>query len=202
MAESMDLHLFALFLVAFTVAVAMPGPNVAFAVAQTLKHGLKIAIPSAAGFGIGAAVHAAVVLSGVGFFIRSNQWVLGYLRWMGAIYLVYLAIITFRGKSASSDEATTNWSSKQVFIDSLFVSLANPKGWIATLLTYPSFISPYGSYATQAVSMGIAATAISVAIYSTYMFVADRASVAFKNKSLLEKITGTLYACIALGLLL
>ncbi|MEM5372902.1 LysE family translocator [Paraburkholderia azotifigens] len=198
----MDFHLFALFLLAFTAAVVLPGPNVAFAVAQTLKHGLKIAIPGAVGFGIGAAIHAAVVLSGVGFFIRDNQWVLEYLRWMGAIYLVYLAIITFCGNSASSDEETTNWNSRKMFADSLVVSLANPKGWIATLFTYPSFINPYGSYSTQAVSMGVAATIISVAVYSTYMFIAHRASIAFKNKSLLEKITGALYACIALGLLL
>ncbi|SIT43528.1 Amino-acid transporter protein (fragment) [Paraburkholderia ribeironis] len=88
-----------------------------------------------------------------------------------------------------------------MFADSLFVSLANPKGWVATLLTYPSFISPYGSYIGQAVPMGVAATAISVAVYGGYMFLAHRASVALNNKSVLEKITGALYACIAVGLI-
>ncbi|MBB5404306.1 homoserine/homoserine lactone efflux protein [Paraburkholderia atlantica] len=197
----MDFHLFVLFLVTFTAAVALPGPNVIFAVAQTLKHGLKIAIPGAIGFGTGAAVHAAVVLSGVGIFIQDNQWVLLYVRWIGAIYLGCLAIIAFCGKRESRTEDAVCWNSRQVFVDSLIVSLANPKGWLATLVTYPSFISPSGSYLGQAVPMGAAATAISVGVYCGYMFLADRASVVLSNRSMLEKITGALYACVAASLL-
>jgi homoserine/homoserine lactone efflux protein len=198
----MDLHLLALFSVAFTSAVAVPGPNVAFAVAQAIKHGLKTAIPGAFGFGLATAVHATVVLSGVGLLIHDHHWVLIYLRWIGAIYLAYLALSTFLSKPEQRDGKAGDSSSKKMFVDSLLVSLTNPKGWLASLLTYPSFISPNALYTTQAISLGLTATAISLSIYGGYMFLAHKARVAFNNTSAISKITALLYALVALGLVL
>ncbi|WP_116137806.1 LysE family translocator [Trinickia diaoshuihuensis] len=198
----MDLHLLVLFSVAFTSAVAVPGPNVAFAVAQAIKHGLKTAIPGAFGFGLATAIHATVVLSGVGLLIHDNRWVLVYLRWIGAVYLTYLALTAFFSRSQQRDGAAGNASSKQMFVNSLLVSLTNPKGWLASLLTYPSFISPRFSYTKQAISLGIAATAISLSIYGGYMFLAHKARPAFNNTTALNRITALLYALVALGLVL
>ena len=198
----MDLHLLVLFSVAFASAVAVPGPNVAFAVAQAIKHGLKTAIPGAFGFGLATAIHATVVLSGVGLLIHDNRWVLVYLRWIGAVYLTYLALTAFFSRSPQRDGSAGNASSKQMFVNSLFVSLTNPKGWLASLLTYPSFISPRFAYSTQAISLGLAATAISLSIYGGYMFLAHKAHPAFNNTAALNKITALLYALVALGLVL
>jgi threonine/homoserine/homoserine lactone efflux protein len=188
--------------VAFTSAVAVPGPNVAFAVAQAIKHGLKTAIPGAFGFGLATAIHATVVLSGVGLLIHDNRWVLVYLRWIGAVYLTYLALTAFFSRSQQRDGAAGNASSKQMFVNSLLVSLTNPKGWLASLLTYPSFISPRFSYTKQAISLGIAATTISLSIYGGYMFLAHKARPAFNNTTALNRITALLYALVALGLVL
>lgn len=198
----MDLHLLFLFSVAFTSAVAVPGPNVAFAVAQALKYGIKTTIPGAFGFGLATAIHATVVLSGVGLMIHDHRWILTYLRWIGAIYLAYLAFRAFFAKSGPSDEKVGNSSPKQMFVDSLLVSLTNPKGWLASLLTYPSFISPHFSYTTQAISLGLTAMVISLSIYSGYMFLAHKARAAFDNKSALNRITGVIYALVALCLVL
>ncbi len=198
----MDLHLLFLFFVTFTSAVAVPGPNVAFAVAQALKYGIKTTIPGAFGFGLATAIHATVVLSGVGLIISDHRWVLSYLRWIGAIYLAYLAFSAYFAKAGPSDGKIGNLSSKQMFIDSLLVSLTNPKGWLASLLIYPSFISPRFSYNTQAISLGLMAMVISLSIYGGYMFLAHKARAAFDNKSMLNRITGLIYMLVALCLIL
>ncbi|WP_241975110.1 LysE family translocator [Paraburkholderia sp. BL17N1] len=199
----MDLHLLALFSVAFTSAIAVPGPNVAFAVAQAIRHGIKTTIPGALfGFGLGTAIHATVVLSGVGLIIYDHRWILTYLRWIGAIYLAYLAVGAFFARSGPSDGKVGDSSPKQMFVDSLLVSLTNPKGWLASLLTYPSFISPRVSYTIQAISLGLAAMVISLSIYSGYMFLAHKARAAFDNKSAFNRVTGVIYALVALGLIL
>lgn len=198
----MDLNLLLLFSVAFTSAVAVPGPNVAFAVAQALKHGIRTTLPGAFGFGLATAVHATVVLSGVGLLIQDNRWVLTYLRWIGAIYLAYLAFSAFFSKSGPSDAQAENSSPKKMFVDSFFVSLTNPKGWLASLLTYPSFISPFFPYTTQAIALSLTAMIISLSIYGGYMFLAHKARAAFDNKSALNKITGVIYAVVALCLVL
>ena len=198
----MDLHLLLLFAAAFTSAVAVPGPNVAFAVAQALKHGFKTTLPGAFGFGLATAVHATVVLSGVGLLIHDHRWILTYLRWIGAIYLAYLAFGAFFAKSGSGDIKADHSSPTQMFIDSFLVSLTNPKGWLASLLTYPSFINPRLSYTTQAITLALTAMVISLSIYGGYMFLAHRARTAFDNKSVFNKITGIVYAVVALCLVL
>ncbi|WLE63319.1 LysE family translocator [Burkholderia plantarii] len=202
MADSMDFHLLALFSVAFFSAVAVPGPNVAFAVAQAIWHGIRTAIPGAFGFGLATAVHAIVVLSGVGFVIHAHPWILVYLRWVGAIYLAWLAFGAFFAKAGRAEAQAGSASPRKMFTDSLLVSLTNPKGWLASLLTYPSFISPNASYSRQALALGVAAVIISLSIYGGYMFLAHKARTAFDNKAALNRITGVIYALVALGLVL
>ncbi|MBT0569810.1 LysE family translocator [Curvibacter sp. CHRR-16] len=198
----MDFHLLLLFFVAFTTAVAVPGPNVAFAVAQALKHGIRTTLPGALGFGLATAVHATVVLSGVGLLIHEHQWVLTYLRWIGALYLAYLALSTWFAKPSTNDVKAGEASAKKMFVDSFLVSLTNPKGWLASLLTYPSFISPHFPYLTQAIALSLTALAISLSIYAGYMFLAHKARAAFDNKAMLNKSTSVIYVIVALSLVL
>ncbi|WP_044319771.1 LysE family translocator [Pseudomonas amygdali] len=198
----MDLQLLVLFIVAFTSAVAVPGPNVAFAVAQALKYGTKTVVPCSFGFGLATAIHAVVALSGVGLIIRDHPWVLNYLRWLGAIYLTYLAISTFFAKPSPSETNVIVSSPRQMFIDSLLVALTNPKGWLATLLTYPAFISPHVSYIHQAMTLSLVGMIISLMIYGGYMFLAQKARAAFNNESIINRITGVIYASVALCLVM
>ena len=200
----MDFHLLFLFCVAFASAVIVPGPNVAFAVAQALKYGVKITIPGAFGFGLATAVHAAVVLSGVGLIVHEHRWILTYLRWIGAIYLIYHAFRAFFAKADDGDEESKrdDSSTTKMFTDSLLVSLANPKGWLASLMTYPSFINAKLPYVPQAVSLGLAAMLISLSIYGGYMFLANKASAAFNNRAAINKVTGVTYLLVAIFLML
>lgn len=198
----MDLHLLFLFFIAFASAVAVPGPNVAFAVAQTLKYGIRTTVPGALGFALATAIHAAVVLSGVGVLIGEHPSILIYLRWIGAIFLAYLAFGAFFTPSEPSNAKVAGSNPKQMFIDSLLVSLTNPKGWLASLLTYPSFINPHLTYSTQAISLALTAMAISLSIYSGYMFLAHKARAAFDNKAAVNKLTGVIYTLVALSLVL
>ncbi|WP_439870388.1 LysE family translocator [Pseudomonas syringae] len=198
----MDLQLLTLFIVAFTSAVAVPGPNVAFAIAQALKYGINTVVPCSFGFGLATAIHAIVALSGVGLVIRDHPWVLNYLRWLGAIYLAYLAISAFFAKPSPSETNVIASSPRQMFIDSLLVALTNPKGWLATLLTYPTFISPHVSYIHQAITLSLVGMIISLMIYGGYMFLAQKARAAFDNKSIINRITGVIYAAVALCLVM
>ncbi|RMP03563.1 hypothetical protein ALQ30_200775 [Pseudomonas syringae pv. persicae] len=89
-----------------------------------------------------------------------------------------------------------------MFIDSLLVALTNPKGWLATLLTYPTFISPHVSYIHQAITLSLVGMIISLMIYGAYMFLAQKARAAFNNESIINRITGVIYASVALCLVM
>ncbi|MDR6677575.1 LysE family translocator [Pseudomonas oryzihabitans] len=138
----MDLNLLGLFALAFTAAVALPGPNVAFAVALVLRHGRGTALPGALGFALATALHAGAVLAGLGLLIQQHRDSLLYLRWAGALYLVYLAVRALRSSAGPSATRTAAPVARRLFLDALLISLSNPKGWLASLLTYPAFIDP------------------------------------------------------------
>ncbi|ELQ15855.1 LysE family translocator [Xanthomonas translucens] len=198
----MDLHLMALFAIAFTCAVAVPGPNVAFVVAQSLKYGRKIIVPCSFGFGLATAIHAIVALSGVGLIIHERSSLLGYLRWIGAIYLAYIGLISFLPQPEHHSTEVIVSSPRKVFIDSSLVALTNPKGWLATLLTYPSFISPYYSYTHQAIALSLAGLLISLLIYGGYALLAQRARTLFRNERNISWVAGAIYLLVAAFLVL
>lgn len=198
----MDVHLWTLFSIAFTAAVAVPGPNVAFAVAQALKYGLKNTMPGALGFGLATGVHALIVMSGLGVFVTQNPEVLIYLRWIGAGYLAYLAINALLLTSVSSKSEEKDSASRSVFFDTMVVSLTNPKGWLASLLTYPTFITPDLPYRSQAILLGATAVCISLLIYGGYMLLASKARLIFKNKKLIDRVTGVVYLLVSISLIL
>lgn len=198
----MDVHLWALFSIAFIAAVAVPGPNVAFAVAQALKNGFKNTLPGALGFGLATGVHALIVMSGLGVFVTKNPEVLTYLRWIGAAYLAYLALNAMLLTSASSKNEKTDSTSRSIFFNTMVVSLTNPKGWLASLLTYPTFITPDLPYRSQAILLGATAVCISLSIYGGYMLLASKARVIFENKKLIDKVTGVVYLLVAASLIL
>ncbi|CBA16850.1 LysE family translocator [Xanthomonas albilineans] len=198
----MDLQLMILFAIAFTCAVAVPGPNVAFVVAQALKYGHKIIAPCSLGFGLATAIHAIVALSGVGLIIHEHSSLLGYLRFIGAIYLTFLGLASFLSQPEHHSTEIIDSSPRKVFIDSSLVALTNPKGWLATLLTYPSFISPYYSYMHQAIALSLAGLLISLLIYGGYALLAQRARTLFRNERNISRVTGAIYLLVAVFLVL
>lgn len=198
----MDLNLLGLFALAFTAAVALPGPNVAFAVALVLRHGRGTALPGALGFALATALHAGAVLAGLGLLIQQHRDSLLYLRWAGALYLVYLAVRALRSSAGPCAARAAAPAAGRLFLDALLISLSNPKGWLASLLTYPAFIDPQRPYAPQALLLTLTAVAISLSIYGGYMLLAHRARAAFAKETQLNRISAGIYLLVALGLVL
>ncbi|QIL71591.1 LysE family translocator [Diaphorobacter sp. HDW4B] len=198
----LDLQLLSLFALAFFTAVLIPGPNVALAVTQSIKYGLKRAIPGAWGFGLATGIHAATVFAGVGVFINEHPIVLTALRWFGVAYILHLAygaLTDLVDENASEGRAV---SSMRIFSSSLLASLTSPKGWLVSILIYPSFIQPQLPYWPQTIAVIAVAVLISLATYGGYMMAADRAQTLFRNQQQLHRVAGCLYVLVAVGLLL
>lgn len=199
----MDLNLLGLFALAFTAAVALPGPNVAFAVALVLRHGRGTALPGALGFALATALlHAGAVLAGLGLLIQLHRDSLLYLRWAGALYLVHLAVRALRSSAGPSAARAAAPAARRLFLDALLISLSNPKGWLASLLTYPAFIDLQRPYAPQALLLTLTAVVISLSIYGGYMLLAHRARAAFAKETQLNRVSAGIYLLVALGLVL
>lgn len=194
----MDLSLWVAFSTMFATALAIPGPNVAFAVAQSLQHGVARALAAAVGFALGTGFHAAMILSGVGFLVRHDGHVFAVLKWAGVSYLLYYAVkswVATGGDFELLDTETT--SSRRLVLGAFAVSCTNPKGWLASLMIYPAFISARLPYAPQAIGLGLTAMAISLLVYGSYVVVASQVRRHMTNRVMLNRIVSVVYLLVA-----
>ena len=87
---------FSLFLLAALVIAAVPGPGIFYVAARTLSGGKPAGIASTMGTALGGLVHVVAGALGVSALILASAELFTMLKFLGAIYLVWLGIRTFR----------------------------------------------------------------------------------------------------------
>src|SRR4030095_13943912 len=95
-----------LFCVACAALAATPGPNMLFLVSRTLAQGLSAGFVSLAGTSSGFALHALAAAFGLSALLAAVPLAYEVVRWAGAIYLGWLAIVTWR--AGDEPEAASN----------------------------------------------------------------------------------------------
>jgi threonine/homoserine/homoserine lactone efflux protein len=92
----MDSTLFVAFLVAVALLSLAPGPDMLFIVANAVTGGRRAGVVAALGMSTGLAVHTVAAALGLGALIQAAPMVLDGVRVAGAVFLVYLAVSTWR----------------------------------------------------------------------------------------------------------
>ncbi|ETX10277.1 lysine transporter LysE [Marinomonas ushuaiensis DSM 15871] len=74
------------------LAVISPGPDFAMVSKVALLKGRREGILCALGISAAISVHLAYTLFGLGILLANNIWVLNTLRYLGAMYLIWLGV--------------------------------------------------------------------------------------------------------------
>ena len=82
----MDPILFAAFLTTTLVFLVVPGPSVAFATAQAVRHGPRAAFVAVAGDALGTLVHVTVAVVGLTALVSIAEVVLPFLQILGGLF--------------------------------------------------------------------------------------------------------------------
>ena len=196
----MDIALLMIFVVTFTSILILPGPNVMFAVGQSLKYGFFGSIYVPLGFMASTGIQAALVLSGLGVLVSKYASALLLLKWLGVAYLIYLAYKSFRKKGCAREGEEKEMSKPKMFVTAMLFSLTNPKAVLASVLTYPVFISPAHPYTPQAFILAVCAMAISFSVYGAYSLSASVFNKRAIKSTWGNKIVGSLYLMAAVTL--
>jgi len=150
-----DPAVFAGFLLASIILVAIPGPTVVMVVGQALSHGRPVAMASVLGVGLGDLIAASLSLAGVGALLAASATAFAILKWLGAVYLVYLGIKLWRDPPSPTDVAASNASRSsapaRIFRDAFLVTVFNPKGLVFFAAFVPQFIATDRPYLPQAI---------------------------------------------------
>jgi threonine/homoserine/homoserine lactone efflux protein len=152
---------FSLFLLAAFIIAAIPGPGIFYVAARTLSGGRDAGIASTFGTALGGLVHVIAGALGVSAIILASAQLFTALKLVGALYLIWLGIKTFRDAGAVPLEQIEQAGAKRAFRDGVIVEALNPKTAAFFLAFIPQFIEPAaGHVALQFIALGLISVAL------------------------------------------
>lgn len=139
-------HSPALFAATVLVVNATPGVDFAFVVTRTLQRGAAAGMAAAAGIAAGCVLHAAAAAFGLAALLAASSSAFAVLKWLGAAYLLWLAIGMWRAAAAPAGvggpaaEAPSSEGGWRTFRQGLLTNALNPKIALFFLALLPQFI--------------------------------------------------------------
>jgi threonine/homoserine/homoserine lactone efflux protein len=132
-------------LAAFLLSVA-PGPDMLFIVANAAAGGRRAGLVSALGTSSGLALHTAAAALGLGALIRAAPAALNVVREVGTVFLVYLAVSSWRASRGASRRLPSSIAlpkrcTRKVDLMATLTNVANPKIILFYLAFLPQFLT-------------------------------------------------------------
>ena len=149
---------FSVFMVATLAVGAAPGPGMMFAVARSIGQGRLAGAVSVLGLSLGSFVLCLAAAFGVAAIIGASQIAYDGLRYMGAGYLIYLAVrvLVIGGAPPGYDKDPHRDPLGRVFRQAVATNLMNPKSGMFYIAFLPQFTDPErGSVIAQFILLGV-----------------------------------------------
>ncbi|WP_075522190.1 LysE family translocator [Candidatus Pelagibacter communis] len=141
---------FILFLQIIIFLFITPGTPRIVIVSYSMNYGVRNCIWTALGDITANFIQATLVIFVLGSFFSDNPTFLNFFKWIGVIYLFYLAFDVY--KSSPKDINSKIISSKSIFSffkDGFLVAGTSPKAWLFFPLVFPQFIDFNSNYIVQ-----------------------------------------------------
>ena len=138
---------FILFLQIIIFLFITPGTPRIVIISYSMNYGVQKCVWTALGDITANLIQATLVIFVLGNFFSDNPNFLNILKWVGIIYLLYLAYDVY--KSAPKDINSKIVSSKSFFSffkDGFLVAGTSPKAWLFFPLIFPQFIDFSSNY--------------------------------------------------------
>ncbi len=173
-----------LFVVAVLGLMVSPGPNMALIVSQSLSHGARGGIVSAAGIFVADLIMTLLVCAGIATLVAAWPPSFDALRYLGAVYLVWLAFKALRRRKLDLRSDSAKTSLRQAFHDATLVSLLNPKALLFFLVFLPQFVDPQrGSVTLQLLVLGLTLSIIAFVFHALLGVFSGRVASAFRGQT-------------------
>jgi len=121
----------------FSAAMCLtPGPNVVMITASAANFGFRRAIPHMLGITFGFGFMVLATGFGLAALFHAEPRLHTLLKYIGAIYLLYLAWRIARADAASSDSTRARPIN---FVEAVLFTWINPKGWVTAVGAVAAF---------------------------------------------------------------
>ncbi|WP_287881581.1 LysE family translocator [Aquitalea sp.] len=168
----MDSTTLLLYVIAATAATITPGPTMLLALHNGANSGMRVAACGIAGAALSDVILITAVGCGLGSLLLASEQLFTLLKWVGCIYLLYLAWQLWQAAPTLSSTASTrdnnNGQGRAAFRRSLLIALSNPKGLLFFSAFLPQFIQPQASLAGQYATLALVTALIDIVAMSAY----------------------------------
>lgn len=195
--------------VAATLALCIvPGPVVTFLVATGIAQGPRAALTGLAGSTTALTIHMILVVAGLAPLLAMLGTGADWLKFIGALYLVWLGVQAWRAPIETHDDLTprrTHHAPRVLYRRGLLISLTNPKTLLFYAAFFPQFIDPNHAALPQFILLAISFITISLLSDGAYALAAGHLAPYLKGRRaqiIRNRATGILLSAAGLGLAL
>ena len=199
-----DLGVLPGFVAAVVVLLLAPGPDMAFMVATGIRDGRRGATRAALGITAGVSVYVILTALGLGVFLARVPGLAPVIRLGGAVYLGYLAWVTWRVSGTSSEAPTIGATG--TFRRGFIVNISNPKIMLFFSAFLPQFLGDAARHpVAQLLMLGLILQVLGLladlAIGYAAGAVRDRVLGGSRVRTFMERLAASVYGALAAALL-
>ena len=184
------------------VVVIVPGPTVTLIIANTLSFGTRAGIFNVVGTQLGLILMIGLLAIGFQVVVQQLEWFLIVIRFLGAIYLVWLGYKIFTSPSLMQKISDKKYFNNKFVLQGFLVIWSNPKAFLFLGAFIPQFLDINQLTEFQIIYLGLLFMLIGAIFDSAYAVVFGK----FKNLmssshlKFLNRIGGSLLALLGLWL--
>jgi RhtB (resistance to homoserine/threonine) family protein len=145
-------------MLAFGINAVIPGADFAMVLRQSVVHGRREALLTSAGIATSILVHGTYTLLGVGVIVGQSLLLFNILKWVGAAYLVYLAISALRSPPPQppvvGEVTPARKGDMAAFALGFLTNLLNPKAVLFFLALFTSLVSVHTAEQVKVIYVG------------------------------------------------
>lgn len=188
----------------------IPGPTMLLALSNGTTRRAKVISMGILGAACSDIILIGAVALGLGAVMVASETLFSVVKWVGVIYLLWLAVSLFRAKVSSRLSTEGNAAYPHVtrgnsaFLRSLFAALSNPKGLLFFGAFLPQFLDTTQPAIPQYVSFALLTVMIDVVIMACYAMAGYYAAryLSVRYLTWMNRISAATLACMATGLAL
>ena len=170
-----------------------PGTPRVVIVTYAINYGLRRSTITAFGDISANTIQMIFIAFGIGTIIAANPEILSYAKWIGILYLLYLAFdLRKSSKNINFKQNLSSKSNLSLYRDGFMVAFFSPKAWVFFGAMFPQFLSLDGDFKIQLLILIISYVVIDFSTLILYGFVAKKIVMWLKAN---PKTINTISAC-------
>jgi threonine/homoserine/homoserine lactone efflux protein len=199
-----DLNILLMFFSTSVLLALSPGPDNLFVMTQAAQQGRKAGLLVTLGLCTGLLFHTAAVTFGLAALFKASATAFTVLKFTGAGYLLYLAVLSFKaGTETGPLAAADHLSSGVLYRRGIIMNITNPKVSIFFLAFLPQFADPArGHLSAQFLLLGGVFMIATLIIFGAISLLAGVFGEQFRKSAFAQKVLNRAAAGIFAGLAL